>query len=144
MKSMTFMTSELFPVEGWTQSGKCLWAMTQILISSPGLWALHRGIISHFSQHSWALHSFNKETVFSCASSQSMLRSIKACLSCNICVGFVCYDYSHDGGFCIWVSEGKWRLCLDSGTFTNVIWRRFPKPNPKPTGVDQNWVIGCK
>lgn len=46
------------PAESWTQSGKYLWVMSQILISSPGLWTLHYGIISHFSPHSTKKLSF--------------------------------------------------------------------------------------
>lgn len=61
---LTSITSELIPCEGWTQSGKCLWAMTQILISSPGL--LDTAAQHHlpFQSALMNLHWFNKETVF--------------------------------------------------------------------------------
>lgn len=75
---------------------KCLWAMTQILISSPRLWTLHHGIISHLSPHWWAEHSLKSENCVCCASSEQLPGSVNGCLGRNTWEHFGYSDQSPD------------------------------------------------
>lgn len=110
---------------------KCLWAMTQISISSPGLWTLHHSINSCVSPHSWAAHSFNKDAV-SWVNSWTM-HSVKALFR---------------GGFCLLWLQPSWCYCFVGvrGEMKALTWqwdlnqfdpKEVPEPNPKPTVVDQ-------